>query len=82
MSFAISEDFIATENARHQAALAEDYEALGRQLARRGISIEAMTERVHVGGAPFLGICVGMQLMSTRGLAMLYGLQGAQAQGK
>ena len=28
-----------------QAALAEDYEALGRQLARRGISIEAMTER-------------------------------------
>jgi glutamine amidotransferase len=27
-----------------------------------------MTERVHVGGAPFLGICVGMQLLATRGL--------------
>ncbi|MEM1194490.1 MAG: imidazole glycerol phosphate synthase subunit HisH [Pseudomonadota bacterium] len=30
--------------------------------------IEAMTERVHVGGAPFLGICVGMQLLGDRGL--------------
>jgi len=30
--------------------------------------IESMTERVEVGGAPFLGICVGMQLLATRGL--------------
>ena len=30
--------------------------------------IEAMEERVHVGSAPFLGICVGMQLLATRGL--------------
>jgi glutamine amidotransferase len=30
--------------------------------------VEAMEERVHVGGAPFLGICVGMQLLATRGL--------------
>jgi glutamine amidotransferase len=30
--------------------------------------IAAMEERVHVGGAPFLGICVGMQLLATRGL--------------
>ncbi|MDD3797849.1 MAG: imidazole glycerol phosphate synthase subunit HisH [Novosphingobium sp.] len=30
--------------------------------------VEAMEERVRVGGAPFLGICVGMQLLATRGL--------------
>lgn len=30
--------------------------------------VDAMAERVHVGGAPFLGICVGMQLLATRGL--------------
>ena len=33
----------------------------------RGL-VAAMTERVHVGGAPFLGICVGMQLMASRGV--------------
>ena len=30
--------------------------------------VEAMTERVHIGGAPFLGICVGMQLLASRGV--------------
>ncbi|MFZ1741695.1 MAG: imidazole glycerol phosphate synthase subunit HisH [Pontixanthobacter sp.] len=30
--------------------------------------VEAMTERVQIGGAPFLGICVGMQLLAERGL--------------
>lgn len=45
MGFAITADFIGAENAKQEAALAEDYEVLGRQLARRGISIEAMTER-------------------------------------
>ena len=30
--------------------------------------VEAMTERVLVGAAPFLGICVGMQLLASRGL--------------
>ncbi len=30
--------------------------------------IEAMAERVHVGGAPFLGICVGMQLLASSGV--------------
>ena len=31
-------------------------------------AVEAMRERVFVGGAPFLGICVGMQLLATQGL--------------
>ncbi len=35
--------------------------------ARSGV-IEAMTEAVHTKGAPFLGICVGMQLLASRGL--------------
>lgn len=30
--------------------------------------VESMEERVHVGGAPFLGICVGMQLLASRGV--------------
>ena len=30
--------------------------------------IDAMTQAVHERGAPFLGVCVGMQLMATRGL--------------
>ncbi len=30
--------------------------------------IDAMRERVEMGGAPFLGICVGMQLLGSRGL--------------
>lgn len=30
--------------------------------------IEAMQERVFVGAAPFLGICVGMQLLASRGV--------------
>ncbi len=35
--------------------------------ARPGVA-EAMTEAVHARGAPFLGICVGMQLLASRGL--------------
>ncbi len=36
----------------------------------RGVTgmVEALEERVLAGGAPFLGICVGMQLMAHRGL--------------
>ncbi len=45
MSFAISAEFISTENARLEAPLADDFASLGRQLARRGIDIEAITER-------------------------------------
>jgi glutamine amidotransferase len=40
---------------------------MGALEARDGV-IEAMTEAVHFKGAPFLGICVGMQLLATRGL--------------
>lgn len=43
MSFAIPADFIATENRKTEAALAEDYAALERQLARCGIGIEKVT---------------------------------------
>jgi glutamine amidotransferase len=35
--------------------------------ARPGVDA-AMAQAVHVNGAPFLGICVGMQLLATRGL--------------
>ena len=45
MTFAIAPDVIESGNERHRSALAEDYDALGRQLARRGIAIEAMTVR-------------------------------------
>jgi len=37
-------------------------------LAERTGVIEAMNEAVKARGVPFLGICVGMQLMATRGL--------------
>lgn len=61
MSFAISTDFIAAENAKHEKALAEDYDALARQLARRGISIEAMTERAmgYAVAVPTWGVGTG-----------------------
>lgn len=45
MSFAITADFIGVQNAKHEEPLVDDYGSLGRQLERRGISIELMTER-------------------------------------
>ena len=45
MSFAITPDFIAIENQRHEASLADDFAGLSRQLSRRGIDIEKVTER-------------------------------------
>ena len=40
---------------------------MGALSSRPGL-IEAITEAVRGRGAPFLGICVGMQLLATRGL--------------
>lgn len=37
-------------------------------LAERPGLIEAMTEAVQVKGRPFMGVCVGMQLLASRGL--------------
>lgn len=45
MAFAITQDVIADGNTRLEEALSEDFVALGRQLERRGISIEEMTQR-------------------------------------
>ncbi len=45
MSAGLEDGLIAGENAPHLAALEQDYEHLGRQLARRGVDIERLTER-------------------------------------
>jgi len=44
------------------------FAACMQALAARDGVIEAMTHAVQSRGAPFLGVCVGMQLMATRGL--------------
>jgi L-rhamnose isomerase/sugar isomerase len=45
MPFELSNDRIAAENGKRLKWLDEDYEHLGRQLARRGADIEALTQR-------------------------------------
>jgi L-rhamnose isomerase / sugar isomerase len=45
MGFAITADFVASENAKSQKAHVEDYAALARQLERRDLSIEELTKR-------------------------------------
>jgi L-rhamnose isomerase/sugar isomerase len=45
MSFTVSDDFVAEQNQQGMKALEEDYAHLGRQLGRRGIDIERLTER-------------------------------------
>jgi L-rhamnose isomerase / sugar isomerase len=46
MTFSISADFIATQNAKAQAAHDEDFAHLARHLERRGIAIEDIVTRV------------------------------------
>lgn len=46
MTFRIPHSLVSEENAKRSAALADDYGALGRQLARRGLDIEAITAKV------------------------------------
>ncbi len=45
MNFTLTDGFIADENRKGLAALQEDYEHLGRRLARRRVDIERLTER-------------------------------------
>ncbi|MBU6405580.1 MAG: imidazole glycerol phosphate synthase subunit HisH [Alphaproteobacteria bacterium] len=42
-------------------------QCMGGLRARPGL-IQAMTEAVHSRGRPFLGVCVGLQLLASRGL--------------
>jgi L-rhamnose isomerase/sugar isomerase len=44
--FAISRDFVAAHNARLEAAIVEDYQALSRALARRGFEAEALVGEI------------------------------------
>ena len=46
MSYRIPDLLIAEENAKRASALEDDYAALGRQLKRRGLDIEAITAKV------------------------------------
>ncbi|MDE2410228.1 MAG: L-rhamnose catabolism isomerase [Sphingomonadales bacterium] len=46
MALPISDELIAEANAREAAALDDDYDALGRKLARSGIDIDAIKARV------------------------------------
>ncbi len=45
--FQITGDFIESENEKAQGWLEEDYEHLGRQLRRRGIEIDTLTEQAR-----------------------------------
>lgn len=45
MNMMIDKTVIEAENAKYQSDLAEDYDALGARLARRGVDIETLTAR-------------------------------------
>jgi len=70
-----AEDLVVTDNADVVRAADRivlpgvgSFKACAQGLHALPGMVAAMTERVHVGGAPFLGICVGMQLLATHGL--------------
>ena len=46
MNLPLSADLIAERNARDAEALADEYDSLGRKLARRGIAIDAVKDRI------------------------------------
>jgi L-rhamnose isomerase / sugar isomerase len=61
MTFAITADYVSTENRKQEAAHLDDYAALGRQLDRRGVAIEAVTKRAmdYVVAVPTWGVGTG-----------------------
>ncbi|MCK6444214.1 L-rhamnose catabolism isomerase [Elstera cyanobacteriorum] len=61
MSFRISTDAIGTDNARRAAFLEDDYAALKRQVARRGIDLDTIADQVAVFGValPSWGVGTG-----------------------
>ncbi len=61
MTFTISADFIAAHNAKYIATHKEDYAHLGRQLARRGLDVEQLTQRAmdYTVAVPTWGVGTG-----------------------
>ena len=61
MTYRIGKDLVLSHNAKHSAAVAEDYSALGRTLERRAIDIEAITAKVMAFGVaiPTWGVGTG-----------------------
>lgn len=62
MSFSrISQDLIATDNARHSDFLRDEYAFLGRTLGRRGIDIDAVADKARAFqlGIPSWGVGTG-----------------------
>jgi len=61
MTFRVADEFLAEHNKPLSAPLAEDYEALSRQLARRGVAIDSITSAVAAFGVaiPTWGVGTG-----------------------
>lgn len=61
MSFRISADAIGSDNERRAAFLEDDYAALKRQVARRGIDLDTIADQVAAFGValPSWGVGTG-----------------------